>query len=163
MYKVLDVCRYIINYSNREDYGVSNLKLQKLLYFIQAYFLMNSENQEPCFNEKIEAWDFGPVVPVAYDEYKQYGSTDIPFVNSYINFDINDPWNVSKIQFDESCIKEKDKKLINSVVTKLAYYLATDLVDITHRQTPWKDAYEKNKTNEITINSIKQYFCLKKR
>lgn len=52
MYGVLDVCRYIINYSNRKDYGVSNLKLQKLLYFIQAYFLINSSENKPCFSEK---------------------------------------------------------------------------------------------------------------
>lgn len=38
-YKVLDVCRHVINYSNEHDYGISNLKLQKVLYFIQAYFL----------------------------------------------------------------------------------------------------------------------------
>ena len=35
-YKVLDVCRFVINYSNERDYGISNLKLQKVLYFIQA-------------------------------------------------------------------------------------------------------------------------------
>jgi len=33
-YKVLDVCRHVINYSNEHDYGISNLKLQKVLYFI---------------------------------------------------------------------------------------------------------------------------------
>ena len=33
-YKVLDVARYIINYSNKMEYGISNLKLQKLLYFV---------------------------------------------------------------------------------------------------------------------------------
>ena len=37
MYNVLDVCRHVINYSNEKDYGISNLKLQKILYFIQAY------------------------------------------------------------------------------------------------------------------------------
>lgn len=158
MYRVLDVCRYIINYSNREDYGVSNLKLQKLLYFIQVYFLMNSENNEPCFSERIEAWDFGPVVPVAYHEYKQYGSTDIPFVDSYIDFDVDDPWSASMTEFDEDCIREEDKKSINAVVTKLANYSATDLVDITHRQAPWKDVYVQCKNNEITIDSIRKYF-----
>lgn len=53
MYNVLDVCRYVINYSNDKDYDISNLKLQKLLYFIQAYFLINKN--ETCFNETIEA------------------------------------------------------------------------------------------------------------
>lgn len=38
-YNVLTVCRHIINFSNEKDYGISNLKLQKILYFVQAYFL----------------------------------------------------------------------------------------------------------------------------
>ena len=89
-YKVLDVCRHVINYSNEHDYGISNLKLQKVLYFIQAYFLTKKKDHTPCFDEKIEAWDFGPVVPEAYHEYKQYGSGDIPTIESYIIFDEND-------------------------------------------------------------------------
>ncbi len=158
MYRVLDICRYVINYSNRLDFGVSNLKLQKLLYFIQVYFLMNKKDNEPCFVEQIEAWDFGPVVPVAYREYKQYGSTDIPSIDEYINFDEDDPWDSTMTEFDEDCIREDDKKLINEVVTKLADYSATDLVDITHRQAPWKDVYVKYRNNEITIESIRKYF-----
>ena len=39
MYNVLDVCRFIINHCDEKDYSLSNLKLQKILYFIQAYFL----------------------------------------------------------------------------------------------------------------------------
>ena len=38
LYNVLDISRYIINYSNQQGYGISNLKLQKILYFVQAYF-----------------------------------------------------------------------------------------------------------------------------
>ncbi len=95
-YNVIDVCRHVINYSNEHDYGVSNLKLQKLLYFIQAYFLTNKKDNTPCFDEKIEAWDFGPVVPEAYHEYKQYGSGDIPNIESYILFDEDDIWNSKK-------------------------------------------------------------------
>ena len=86
IYKVLDVSRHVINYSNTQDYGISNLKLQKILYFIQAFFLVSTPEQ--CFEEKIEAWDFGPVVPEAYREYKQYGSGDIPSISYiYLNVD----------------------------------------------------------------------------
>lgn len=158
MYRVLDVCRYIINYSNSEGYGVSNLKLQKLLYFIQVYFLLNSEKQEPCFSEKIEAWDFGPVVPVAYHEYKQYGSTDIPPVDSYIEYERNDPWSASRIEYNEDCILDKDKELINTVIKELSKYSATDLVTISHNQTPWKNAYVQYGNKEITISSMREYF-----
>lgn len=161
MYRVLDICRYIIKLSNEKEYGVSNLKLQKLLYFIQAYFLMNSKEQEPCFDEPIEAWDFGPVVPVAYHEYKQYGSTDIPFTDSYFDFNEDDPWNSLIREFDEDCIDKADRILIDDVVHMLADYSATDLVNITHKQAPWKDVYVRYQNNIITIDSMRRYFSEK--
>jgi len=83
-YHVLDICRHVINYSNERDYGISNLKLQKVLYCVQAYFLTNEKDHALCFDEKIEAWDFGSVVPEAYYEYGQYRSGDIPTIESYI-------------------------------------------------------------------------------
>lgn len=52
-YKVLDVCRYVIDYSNEKEYGISNLKLQKILYFIQAYFLIKQPSR-CCFDDRIE-------------------------------------------------------------------------------------------------------------
>ena len=70
-YNVLDVSRYIINYCNENYYLISNLKLQKILYFVQAFFL-EAKNEE-CFREEIESWDFGPVVPEVYREYRKYG------------------------------------------------------------------------------------------
>ena len=157
-YKVLDVCRYVINYSNEKDYGISNLKLQKVLYFIQAYFLTNTPDGIPCFFERIEAWDFGPVVPEAYREYKQYGSSNIPVMISFIDFDDDDIWNSERKMYDSDVISVIDKQLINAVIDKFADYSATDLVTLTHKQAPWKEAYVPHKNNEITIEAIKKYF-----
>ena len=157
-YNVIDVCRHIINYSIVHDYGVYNLKLQKLLYFIQAYFLTNKKDSSPCFDEKIEAWDFGPVVPDAYHEYKQYGSGDIPSIESYILFDTDNIWNSERVSFVDNIIKDEDKLLIDKVVDKFADYSATDLVSLTHRQSPWIDAYVPHQNNEITIDAIREYF-----
>ena len=156
MYRVLDVCRFVINYSNEKDYGVSNLKLQKLLYFIQVYFLV--KGKKPCFIEKIEAWDFGPVVPVAYHEFKQYGSTDIPPVNKFRYVDEEATWDSSVHEYDDNHIDDDDKKLIKLVVDKLSGYSATDLVKITHLQAPWKNAYVPYKNNDITIEAMRSYF-----
>ena len=155
-YDVLDVSRYIINYSNKKDYGISNLKLQKVLYFVQAYFLIQTGH--PCFKEKIEAWDFGPVVPVAYSEFKGFAGMDIPTVKSYIVFDENDIWNTKRIEFEENCIDNEDKVLINKVVDKFSDYSATDMVKLTQHQTPWVDAIHSNLSNEITNESIFKYF-----
>lgn len=156
MNKVLDVCRHVINYSNQKGYGISNLKLQKILYFIQAYFLI--EESHPCFQEKIEAWDFGPVVPEAYQEYKQYGACNIPPITSYIYFDNQNIWNSRRVAYVDNSISLKDKKLIDSVVDKFSNYSANDLVALTHSQSPWIDAYVPYANNEITLRSIKEYF-----
>lgn len=157
-YCVADVCRHIINYSNERDYGVSNLKLQKLLYFIQAYFLINTTDHAPCFNEKIEAWDFGPVIPEAYCEYKQYGSGDIPDIKSYILFDKYNTWDSERVKFNDNIIEDKDKALIDKVIDKFADYSATDLVSLTQKQSPWIDAYIPHQNNEIAIDAIREYF-----
>lgn len=158
MYDVLDVSRYVINYSNEKGYGISNLKLQKILYFIQAFFLIKKPNGEPCFSEKIEAWDFGPVVPKAYHEYKIYGSGNIPSISFYTKLDKKNIWNSEVTMYDDSVIDNDDKHLINLVVDRFSDYSATDLVTLTHKQTPWKEAYRGRQNNEITIEAITRYF-----
>lgn len=157
-YKVLDVCRHVINYSNEHDYGVSNLKLQKVLYFIQAYFLTKKKDHTPCFDGKIEAWDFGPVVPEAYLEYKQYGSGDIPTIESFIMFDKDNVWNSKRVKFEDTTISDDDKSIIDKIIDKFADYSATDLVSLTQKQLPWIDAYIPYQNKEIKIGSIMEYF-----
>lgn len=156
MYDVLDICRYVIEYSNDKDYGISNLKLQKILYFIQAYCLIVRGKR--CFREKIIAMDFGPVVLEAYREYIQYSSGDIPTIKTYIDFDEENIWNSEICDYDEDIISEKDCKLINEVIDKFKEYSATELVALTCSQKPWLSAYGCGKGTEITIESLKEYF-----
>ena len=156
MYDVLDVCRHVINYSNDKEYGISNLKLQKVLYFIQAYYLVLTSQK--CFNDRIEAWDLGPVVPKAYREYKQFGASNIPKIHYIINFDDNNIWNSRITAYDIDLLRIEDQKLTDTVVDRLADYSASDLVNITHNQSPWKDAYVPHMNREITADAIKEYF-----
>jgi len=158
MYKILDVCGYIINYSNRMDYGVSNLKLQKLLYFIQAAFLSIADDSEACFSARIEAWDFGPVVPIAYYEFKHFGSSDIPDISKHLIYQKDKPWKGENYVFNENVINSKDKKEIEEVIDLFSEYSASDLVAITHNQAPWKDAYSRGRNTEITTEAIREYF-----
>lgn len=162
VYSVLNVSRHIINYSEEEDYGVSNLKLQKLLYFVQAYFMLEKKDHTPCFHEKIEAWDFGPVVPEAYQEWAKYGSCDIPLIKSYMVIDRDNIWNSYRVQYHDDIIDEDDKKLIDRVIDRFADYTATDLVSLTLCQRPWMEAYVEGQNNEITIDAIRRYFSAAK-
>lgn len=141
MYRALDIARYIIERCSSTNKTISNLKLQKILYFVQAEFLV-SKNQ-PCFAEEIQAWDFGPVVPEVYYAYRMFGSANIPCIGK------------SRVS---QMIPPSDKELLNGIIDECAKYSASALVEITHNQTPWIDAYEPNWNNEITRESIKNYF-----
>lgn len=135
--RAIDVANYIVTYCHEQEINISNLKLQKLLYFVQASFLIN--NLGRCFWDEIEAWDFGPVVPEVYREYRGFGSGNIP---------------ITTLEGQQP----RHFEVINQVINDLSEYSATDLVRITHEQSPWLDAYEPYQNNVITVESIKEYF-----
>jgi len=155
MAQVMDVARYIINYSNRMEYGISNLKLQKLLYFVQAYFLLRRGGT--CFSEPIEAWDFGPVVSVVYHEFKRFGNGDIPAVRSYLDIS-DDLTSIIQKKYDQDVIPARDRALIEEVVDNFRDFSATALVTLTHNQDPWIDAYKQGENRKIEPQAIERYF-----
>ena len=117
-----------------------------------------SPQKKPCFKEKIEAWDFGPVVPEAYHEYKHYGSGNIPEITSYFENTNDSFWKIRRKRVNKNNILNDDKKLIDQVVDRFSESSAIELVELTHDQAPWKDAYVPYENNEITIESIRGYF-----
>ena len=141
MYNAIDVAKYIILFCKEKGYSISNLKLQKLLYFVQAQFLI--VKGEPAFLEDIEAWDFGPVVPEVYQYYKVWGSSELPLLLA---------------KGARAKIYEPDQRLMDEILKECAPYSAVSLVDITHNQDPWLDAYERHCNNVITRESIEEYF-----
>lgn len=141
MYSALSVARHIIRKCDELGRTISNLKLQKILYFVQAEFLVDTN--KPCFNEAIEAWSFGPVVPEVYRAYKVYGSANIPVRAA------------SGVDF----ISQEDQQIIDAMVERCAAYSASQLVEITHHQEPWIKAYKQGYNQVITQDSIQQYFA----
>lgn len=141
MYKARSIARYIIQRCNEQNKAISNLKLQKMLYFVQAEFLV--AKGQPCFADKIEAWDFGPVVPEVYREYKIFGSANIPVIGRWLY---------------PTSLSADDRKLVDGIIDECAQYSASDLVEITHNQSPWMDAYIPGRNQEILPQSIKKYF-----
>lgn len=141
MYSVIDIAKYIILYCKKNGYSISNLKLQKLLYFVQAQFLVKM--RKPAFGETIEAWDFGPVVPEAYHYFKMWGNAEIPAIVA---------------RGAENKIYIEDQYIMDEILSQCASCSATELVEITHHQTPWLRAYVKYCNNPITNQSIEEYF-----
>lgn len=141
MYNVIDVAKYIILYCKRKGYSISNLKLQKLLYFVQAQFLV--KYGRPAFDEDIEAWDFGPVVPEAYHYFKMWGSSEIP---SMIAKGV------------EKVIHLEHQNTMDEILEQCAPFSATYLVELTHNQSPWEDSYDGSYNKIIPKNSIRRFF-----
>ena len=141
MYGAIEVANYIIEYEHSQKRIISDLKLQKLLYFVQANFFRRLGI--PCFSDKIEAWSFGPVVVNVYHAYKYYGGLDITKLKDDVIVDIS----------------QEHKKIINEVLEKFSDTPVYELVDITHHQTPWIYAKRNPFDNEITNTSIQQFFC----
>lgn len=78
MYHAIDLSKYIVTKCVSDGYPISNLQLQKILYYIQKAFLQNGSQ---AFADDIEAWQFGPVVPNVYYYFCGYGA--MPITASY--------------------------------------------------------------------------------
>ena len=147
----MDVAKYIITKFCGEDNeidtevseGVSNLKLQKLLYFCQAFSLVRLG--KPMFKESICAWKYGPVVSEVYENYKEYTNEPLP-----------GPEESSSILSDE------DMEVVNEVLEMFGGYSAIRLMEITHSHKPWKNLKRRVEKGErdVTIEqkAIEKYY-----
>ena len=162
MYSALDIAKWFIarnqvekgNYEtdsdNYEVYeGITHLKLQKLLYFAQGVYL--AINEKPLFNEKIVAWQHGPVVREVYDEYKRFGRDNIELEKSEIEEIFE------KIESDANVISE-----LEATYDKYSAYTAWHLREETHKEgTPWKTIVKPDGSGldeEIPNELIMDYF-----
>ena len=155
MYSAIDIANYTVNYIKECGRHISNLKLQKLLYYIQAAFLC--ERGEDCFDEAILCWRHGPVIPSVYNRFSQYGSDEIPQqrTENRLVFKAG-RLQMENVSIDTDRICTRDKELINSVLDGLMDYSAWYLVDRTHEEEPWRRLKDYN--DEITSSSIRDYF-----
>lgn len=144
MANVFDAAAYILESLG----GVTAMKLQKLVYYSQAWSLVWDE--KPIFSDVIQAWANGPVCPTLYDAHR--GDFKILKEGSSI-MKLGDS---DKLTFEE-------KETINKV---LEFYGDKDsqwLSDLTHAESPWIDARKGLRpgdrgTREITHASMAEYY-----
>ncbi len=132
---------FIMLANQSEDDFITNLKLNKLLYYAQGVHLARTDT--PLFGEEIEAWQYGPVVPSVYRTYKVCGRNPIPAQDGSLSKDDFDP---------------EDLETLLDVEREYGQYTGAKLVSLTHSQgSPWRGAYDAKKT-VIPQNDIKSYF-----
>lgn len=139
MANVFDVAKYIL----QQQGGMTTMKLQKLVYYSQAWSLVWDE--KPLFNDPIEAWASGPVVPSLYKLHRG-------------EFLIDD-MSIGEV----SSLGKEQKETIDAVLGAYGSKSAQWLADLTHMEQPWIDAREgyepgENCENEITGASTVEYY-----
>ena len=141
-YKALDIAKKLIfKAQNDEPNGgerLTNLKLQKLLYYQQGFHLAFFDT--PLFEDNVEAWMYGPVVPEVYEEYSSYGSTSLPEVTNPIS------------------LSDDEEELFNEVYDAYREFSAIGLMNRTHKEKPWIDAVPHDRGTVISQDSMKSYF-----
>lgn len=142
---VIDIAERVITVYNEEiaqkidKYNITlpkitNLELQKFLYYIQALSLITFD--KPAYKENILAWDYGPVVYEVYCKYRNYKNNEI---------------DVCTDQKLSSGLEE----IINIVISSYGKFTGSQLISLTHEEEPW---LQTKRNTVIEMDLIKDYF-----
>ena len=129
-YKVEDVGKYVLKYCRERNYDIPHPKLQKILYFLQAYFVTKKGNV--CFEEEIEVHKTGPVISEVSSIYNRYGGYDLLIFEKNLNL----------TPLNESPIELSDREIIERIVDWLSVYSSSELFDAIKNQDVWKNSIE---------------------
>ena len=130
MADVFDVAQYILCQQGK----MTTMKLQKLVYYCQAWALVWDE--KPLFPEQIQAWASGPVVPELYNVHRGEFEIDAFSLGNKNN------------------LKRYEKETIDSVLSYYGGKGAQWLSDLSHLENPWKQARKGKKPGENCMREI---------
>lgn len=145
MYQVTadEVADYILRFAHAKGDLITNLKLQKLIYYAQAWYLALYD--KPLFQEPLEAWVHGPVQPALYRRFKKYA------------------WNPIEHDTQKPKLSERVEEHLSEIMAVFGDYSAYTLERMVHSEEPWIKArkglaLDEPSTTEIAIEDMKQYY-----
>lgn len=126
--------------SGDAENDLTNLKLQKILYFAQVESWRRRAQR--LFDDPIEAWQYGPVVRDVYQWLKGCG----PYAISYFDVDI-----------DSTSLSDEEAKFLREIWDRYSKYSASYLVRKTHEAgTPWRVTFDENRDKVIPEDRLKR-------
>lgn len=142
-HSAITVAKYFLSIADSESGDlISNLKLQKLLYYAQGHAVAANGVRRPLFNDKMYAWKHGPVVQTVYNFYAKHGDGAIPREDRPPHL----PTDV--------------REFLNEIYRVYGRFSAWALRDMTHKEPPWLDHFRPNVLNiEIPLSSLESYFA----
>ena len=136
----IDVAQYLLYRANLDGEVITNLKMQKLLYYAHAWYMVNFD--KPLFDDTIGAWDYGPAIYDIYRRYKKFGYSPIKYKHTGKEVEIFD---------------KRQLEYLDQFYGKFIKYSAHTLARATHNDDPWKNARE-NGEEFIDNEVIKEYY-----
>lgn len=154
--KAYELAHLVTHYINKKGDTISPKKLQKLLYYLEAWYLVNFEGRS-LIDEDFEAWIHGPVVPEVYHKLKHAGFNNIKVIDD--EEDTADD-QVSSIK---NQLSEDEIGLIYAVLDKYGGLSSLELELLTHNEKPWLEARDglaphEASNNKISKESMKNYY-----
>lgn len=139
MVNVVDVAQYLL----QKQGSMTAMKLQKLVYYCQAWSLVWDE--KPLFNEQIQAWANGPVVRELYELHRGLFQVD--------QLTKGNPDNLS----------DEQRETVDAVLEAYGDKSAQWLSDLTHLEVPWNSTRVglqegENCEREITPATMNEYY-----
>ncbi len=135
------IANYFLDRAAEEGKRLSPLKLVKLVYIAYGWYLALKDQK--LFNEPIEAWQHGPVIPSVYHEFKHYGSS--PIVGNSVTVDYEDLEGKLNLEISTPRVPDTDAEaniVLDNVWKSYKDYTAWQLREMTHEDgTPWKRVY----------------------
>lgn len=125
----------VADYICRKQSNTPSWKMHKLLYYCQAWSLVWVE--EPLFNEKIVAWETGPIIKELYEKYRDY-------------FHLT-----SVVEGNSELLSKEQKDIIDRVLDSYGNKTAQWLSDQMHEEGPCSTA---EVDTEITLSSMYEYY-----
>lgn len=142
-YPAITIAKWFVDWANTDDADITNLKLQKLLYYAQGHHL--AAQGRPLFSEDIQAWSHGPVVPSVYHSFKEFGAGPIQLAD-------DDP-------FEWDDVDSATSQFLAKVWNTYGGVAAWKLRNMTHAEAPWMEHFSHGERNVvIPQDEIKAYF-----
>lgn len=128
------IANFVLDTCEKFDRPVSNLSLQKIVYFCHVWSLI--ELNRPLIKHSFEAWEFGPVLPYLYREFRKFDRSPILSRASTID-PASGASRIAKYAFDS-----ETAVLLEKVVSFYSQIRAGDLVELSHAEGgPWDEAW----------------------
>lgn len=155
-YSPSHVANYFFERSEKDKNPITPLKLNKLVYI--AYGWVAGALHRKLFDEEIQAWTYGPVIPSLYNEFKHFKDKPITERSAYMP----DPSYPNFDELSEPSIDKNDEDVVLLLDKVWKFYgdkTAASLVKFTHKEdSPWYKAYDGNHGKPIPYEEIEKYF-----